>query len=132
MKFNEKPNPSCEFFFVRELTHSVSAKAWHDGSKWMWNVYAYVQSSHPKFDDNDALQNLPFNGGCTHDSIRITQPTEIKYDWQQRVTTKIVGSDYNHIHDNYYNHPSPFERIPYEVLRDAKDLAEALEVRDGL
>jgi hypothetical protein len=48
------------------------------------------------------------------------------------VTTKIVGSDYNHIHDNYDNHPSPFERIPFEVLRDAKDLAEALVVHDGL
>lgn len=128
MKFNEKPNPSCEFFFVREATHSISAKAWHDGAKWNWNVYAYVQESHPKFLDDEALQNMPFNGGCTHDSIRITQPTKIEYSWQKRVTTKIVGSDYAHIHDNYDNHPSPFECIPYDVLCDAKYLAEAMEV----
>ncbi len=127
MNFNKTPKPSCEFFFVRELTHSVSAKSWHDGAKWHWNVYAYVQESHPKFADDKYLQNLPFNGGCTYDSIRITQPTEIKYDWQKRVTTKIVGSDYNHIHDNYDNHPSPLERIPFEVLRDAESLAAELE-----
>jgi hypothetical protein len=127
MNFNKTPKPSCEFFFVRELTHSVSAKSWHDGAKWHWNVYAYVQEKHSKFADDEYLQSLPFNGGCTHDSIRITQPTEIKYDWQKRVTTKIVGSDYNHIHDNYDNHPAPFERIPFEVLRDAEALAAELE-----
>jgi hypothetical protein len=128
MKFNQNVNPSCEFFFVRESTHSVSAKAWHYGGKWHWNVYAYVQPSHPKYDDNEALQNLPFNGGCTYDAIRTVQPFEIKYDFQSLTTTKIVGSDYAHIFDNYDHHPSPFERIPHEVLRDARELAQALEV----
>lgn len=128
MNFNEKPNPSCEFFFVRERTHSVSAKAWNHNGKWNWNVYAYIQPEHPKYDNNEALMNLPFNGGCTYDAIRTIQPFEIKYDFQKLSTTKIVGSDYNHIHDNYDNHPSPFECIPWQVLRDAKELAESLHV----
>ena len=127
MNFNEKPNPSCEFFFVRESTHSVSAKAWNHNGKWNWNVYAYIQPSHPLYDNNDALKNLPFNGGCTYDAIRTVQPFEIKYDFQEVNSTKIVGSDYNHIHDNYDNHPSPLDYIPWNVLRDAKELAERLD-----
>lgn len=128
MKFNAEVQPSCEFFFVREKTHSVSAKAWNYNGKWNWNVYAYIQPEHPLYQNNEALMSLPFNGGCTYDAIRTIQPFEIKYDFEKLSSTKIVGSDYNHIHDDYDGHPSPFERIPHKVLRDAQDLALALFV----
>lgn len=127
----ENKKATVEFWIAREKTYTVSAKAWHDGNRWNWNVYAYVFENHPLFDNNDALLDLPLHCGCTFDQIRANQPFEIKYDHQRVKTTKIVGSDYAHYGDDYDNHPSPFDEIPYYVERDAKELAAALEVDNG-
>ena len=124
-----KYKATVEFWIAREQTHSVSAKAWHDGNKWNWNVYAYVFDNHPLYENNEALLNLPLHCGCTFDQIWTRQPFEIKYDFQRVTNTKVVGSDYNHIYDNYDNHPSPFDSgVPYYVERDALELAAALGV----
>lgn len=121
---------TVEFWVAREKTHTVSAKAWHCGARWNWNVYAYIFDNHPIYENNEAILNLPLHCGCTYDRIRTEQPFEIKYDFQLVTNTKIVGSDYNHIYDNYDNHPSPFDELPYYVESDAKELAAALEVKN--
>lgn len=116
-----------EFKIAVEKTFSVTIKAWQCMDKWNYNVYANIFEKHELFNDVSKAIGLPFNGGCTYDEIKTTIPSQgIKYDWQRETKTLVVGSDYNHIHDNCDNHSSPFDRIPHEVLRDAKELVEAL------
>lgn len=123
-----------EFRFSTEETFSVTIKAWPSLDKWNWNVYANIFESHPLFNNVDKAISLPFNGGCTYDEIKTHTPARgIQYDWQKESKTLIVGSDYAHIHDDYDNHPSPLDYIPQKVLRDAKELADALlkELEEG-
>jgi len=105
----------------------VSAKAWFDGSRWNWNVYARIYSAHPLFNKPSKAKNLPFHGGCTFDEIRTSIPSEgIVYEWQKEVKILVVGSDYAHICDDYENHPSGLEGVPCNILSDANELADAL------
>jgi len=127
--------PSIEFKIKIAKTFSVTVKGWCstnsiDGLKWHWNVYANIFESHPLFNDIDKAMNLPLHGGCTYDQLTTSVPaTGIIYDWQKETKTLKLGSDYAHLHDDYDNHPSAFDFIPYNVLNDAKELAEALEVQ---
>ena len=119
---------SVEFKIESQKTFSVTVKAWQLMDKWSWNVYANIFENHSLFNDVNKALELPFNGGCTYDEIKTHTPSRgIRYDWEKESKTLIVGSDYAHIHDNYENHPSPFDRIPFEVLRDAQELVEKLK-----
>lgn len=121
-------NAVVEFRVAREKTFSVTVKAWLMGDEWQYNVYAHISEEHKLFNDVDKATNLPFNGGCTYDEIKTMTPARgIQYDFQKEYKILIVGSDYAHLHDNYDNHSSPFDTIPCEVLRDAKDLVKELE-----
>ncbi len=123
----EEYKASIEFKIAMEKTFSVTIKAWMNLDKWAYNVYANIFESHELFNKPDEAMLLPLNGGCTYDQLKTSVPsTGIQYEWQREVKTLVVGSDYMHIHDEYDNHSSPFEHIPYKVLNDAKELAEAL------
>ncbi len=119
---------TVEFKIAVEKTFSVTIKAWQLTDKWNYNVYANIFEKHDLFNDVDKAMMLPFNGGCSYDEIKTFTPARgIQYDWQKESKVLVLGSDYNHLHDNYDNHSSPFDRIPHEVLRDAKELVEALK-----
>ena len=112
-------------------TFSVEVKAWFDSGKWHWNVYAHVFNDHKLYDDDNALKNLPFHGGCTYDQVKSFKPLIMEYDWQKEGESKTVGCDYMHLHDNYENHPSPFDYefgvIPAPFVYCAEALIEELE-----
>ncbi len=118
---------TVEFKIATEKTFSVTIKAWQLTDKWNWNVYANIFENNDLFNNLDDAFQLPFSGGCTYDEVKTFTPARgIQWDWQKETKTLVLGSDYAHIHDNYDNHSSPFDRIPCEVLRDAKELVEAL------
>ena len=125
-------NKATSFWIKRSKTFSVEVSAWESSGKWYWNVYAHVFDTHPKFEDDEWLKDLPFNGGCTLDKLIITQPFKIEYDFQGVNTTKKVGSDYAHIHDDYDNHPNPDDGIMYKAELDALELVKALEVNNAV
>lgn len=124
-------NVSVSFWAKKTSTYSVEVRAWFDSTKWNWNVYAHVFNNHALYEDNEALRNLPFHGGCTFDQLKTIKPLEIKYDWQKEREGKTLGCDYSHIYDDYENHPSPFESafgvIPSPFKYCADELIEALE-----
>tara|TARA_R110002095_G_scaffold210499_1_gene197784 strand:+ start:650 stop:1054 length:405 start_codon:yes stop_codon:yes gene_type:complete len=121
-----------EFNIAVKKTFSVTIKAFQSLDKWNWNVYANIFESNELFNDLDNAFNLPFHGGCTYDQIKTLTPARgIQYSWQKEEKTLVLGSDYAHLHDNHDNHPSPFDRIPYEVLKDAKELVDALNQGDS-
>ncbi len=118
---------TVEFKIATEKTFSVTVKAWQMCEGWCWNVYANIFETHKLFNDVDEALNLPFHYGCTYDEIKTFAPAQgIRWDWQKETKTLVLGSDYMHLHDNHENHPSPFDMIPHNVLRDAKELVEAL------
>lgn len=124
MKFN----PSVEWKLKQHKTFSVTANAWMSGDKWNWNVYALIYESHPLFNEPGyAIQNLPFHGGCTFDKvITFAQSGGNEYDKRDPVKTLKLGSDYAHLNDDYDNHPSGFDGIPYNIERDAQELFDTL------
>jgi hypothetical protein len=115
-----------QFRIAASKSFTVVVKAWLAMDKWQYNVYANIFENHPLFNDVEKAKSLPFNCGCTYDSFKANSPTSNDYEWQKETKALVVGSDYSHIHDNYDNHSSPFDSIPHEVLRDAKELVEAL------
>lgn len=126
-----KYNTSVSFWIAREKTHCVEVKAWYCDDKWMWNIYAHVFESHPFFNDHDKLLGLPFNCDCTFDRTKTEEPLNgVERGWERKTISKVVGSDYAHIYDDYDNHPAPFENkdgeVPHPFLGDAEQLAEAL------
>ncbi|MBL4753828.1 MAG: hypothetical protein JKY52_09590 [Flavobacteriales bacterium] len=119
---------SVTFSYKREAHYSVYAKAWYYNGKWNWNVYVDIAESHDKFDDIDWAIGLPFHGGCTLDDLVVTSPARgIRYDFQKEYKKVTVGCDFNHVGDNYNNHPSPEEGVPYYVTLCVKELIEALK-----
>ena len=121
-----------EWWIKREKAFSVSAKAWLDEGRWNWNVYAYIFDSHPLFSKPGLAKELPLHCGCTYDAMKSETPAEgIEYDWQKTKQTLVVGSDYNHIYDDYDHHPSGFDGVPSYVLSDANALVEALSTAKG-
>lgn len=124
---------SVSFWVKKTSTYSVEVKAWFDSVKWNWNwnVYAHVFSDHALYEDNEALKNLPFHGGCTFDQLKTIKPLNMEYEWQKESEGKTVGCDYAHLHDDYDNHPSPFESafgvIPPPFKYCAEELVQALD-----
>jgi len=123
-----KFKPSIEYKFNQHKTFSVTVCAWISSDKWNWNVYAYIYKGHPLFNDpRYAIQNLPFHGGCTFDKLLgFYQSGGNEYDSSEPVKTLKLGSDYAHLHDDYDNHPSGFDGIPWTIERDAQELVDAL------
>lgn len=120
-------NPTVEFKVKIAKTFSVTIKAWVYSGKWNWNVYANIFESHELFNDpKKAYESLPFNGGCTYDRLVSYTPSGADTYNDRSSKTLTLGSDYAHIHDDYDNHPSPFESIPYKVMNDVNELVEAL------
>jgi len=119
---------STKFNFFRCKDFNVEVVGWEsEKGKWNWNVYAYIFETHKLFADQDAWYELPFNCGATLEDRIITGPARgIRYDWQKETETIKLGSDYNHIHDNYDHHPSPADGIPSNIYHDAKVLVESL------
>jgi len=117
-----------EFRIARNKDFSVVVKAWQHDSKWQWNVYANIFETHELFNDPvKAFDTLPFHGGCTFDQlVEHNNSNCTKYSREDTKCLKL-GSDYMHLHDNYDNHSSPFESIPYNILSDANELVEALK-----
>jgi hypothetical protein len=129
----EEFKATVEFKIAVKKTFSVTINAWQLNNKWAWNVYANIFETHSLFNNPEgAIDNLPFHGGCTYDKLKSEGATGgNKYDKSESHKTLVLGSDYMHLHDDYDNHPSPFDRIPYNVLNDAKDLVEALSQGDS-
>lgn len=119
-----------EFRIAREKTFSVVVKAWQMDNKWQWNVYANIFDNHELFNNPEKAYELPFHGGCTFDQlIEHKNSNCTKYSCDDSSCLKL-GSDYMHLNDNYDNHSSPFESIPYNILRDAKELVAALKEQE--
>ena len=112
---------------------SVEVKVWEmSGGIFIWNVYAYIFQKHPIFDDNQAINNLPFHGGATYDNESVNQPLGSHSEHRQAVTkVKKVGCDYNHLGDNYFNSLDGSKGIPSDIERDAKELFDFLENYKG-
>jgi hypothetical protein len=129
----EEFNATVEFKIVVKKTFSVTIKAWQFDGKWAWNVYANIFEAHELFNNpGSAMDSLPFHCGCTYDKLKSVGVTGgNKYDNSGSRKVLVLGSDYMHLHDDYDNHPSPFDRIPYNVLNDAKELVEALNQGDS-
>lgn len=124
----EEYSASIEFKIKTTESFSVIIKAWQMNKNWMWNVYALIGENHKLFNDPEkAYETLPFHGGCTYDQLIEYKSSKCtKYSDDSGKTLKL-GSDYMHLHDDYDNHSSPLNMIPYSMLLDAKDLVKELE-----
>lgn len=127
---DEKLSPSIEWKVKQSKTFSVIAKAWLFSDKWNWNVFANIYSNHPLFSKPErAIDTLPFHGGCTYDKRIISKQTGGNNYGTRSVSGILrLGSDYAHIYDDYDNHPSGFDGVPCNILRDANELISALEM----
>ena len=112
---------------------SIEVKVWEmSGGIFIWNVYAYIFQKHPIFEDNQAINSLPFHGGVSYDSESVNQPLGgVRYDFQAVTKVKKVGCDYNHLADNYFNSLDGSKGIPSDIERDAKELFDFLENYKG-
>jgi hypothetical protein len=127
------------FTIEQNKDFSVTVEGWNDVGfrngdyenlieKWNWNVYAHIYESHPFFNDVDSALELPLHWGATYDQIITHEPAQgIKYDLQKITKCLKVGSDYAHCDDDYDNHPSAFDGVPFLIDSDAKRLVKALE-----
>ena len=120
-------------WFARGNSFSVEVKVWKiSGETFIWNIYANVFEKHPIFDDNQAINNLPFHGGVSYDRESVNQPLGgVRYDFQAVTKVKKVGCDYNHLGDNYFNSLDGSKGIPSDIERDAKELFDFLENYQG-
>ncbi len=111
---------------------SVEVQAWISIDGYIWNLYAHIFETHPIFEDNQAINNLPVHGGVSYDSESVNQPLGgVRYDWQKVSKVKKVGCDYNHLGDDYFTLCDGSEGMPTEIERDAKELFEFLENYQG-
>lgn len=124
----EKYNAVITFKIKSNDVFCVEIKSWLLGDKWMWNVYANIYEKHNLFNKpEEAFECLPFNGGCTFDRLITHEDSKANsYNRSPKQITLKLGSDYMHIHDDYDNHPSPFDFIPVNIINDANDLVKAL------
>mgnify|MGYP003630354631 CR=1 FL=1 len=108
--------------------YAVTAKAWTNDSKWNWNVYAHINKNHSLFTNPEEAKDLPFHGGCTFDEYQSHEPSGgIIYDFQKVTKILVVGSDYAHLGDDYDNHPSGLDGVPFYIMRDCEELISILE-----
>lgn len=122
-----KNKVSVSYWLAKEKEYSVEVKAFYN-NKWMWCIYIHVSDGCPLFHNNDELLNFGMHGGVTFDRQRIDQ-----YIGDGKLNkSKTVGCDYEHIWDDYENHPSPFDYpngdIPNPFHDDALEIKKRLEV----
>jgi len=85
-----------------------------------WNVYAYIFPKHPIFNEiNEKLFDNDI-GGVFHCGLSYNT---WKYDEDGQITCKQLGSDYQHLHDNYES-TSDIYSTPCQT--DAQELFEHL------
>lgn len=123
---------TVSFWIHKGSDCSVEVKAWArdglDGEKlWHWNVYGHVFENHRMFATPEILQNMPLHWGASFDEFRTSRPAfGIKYDWQKENRAYTFGSDYSHYNDPE-SWPAPLDGIPWQVEKDAQELAEWLK-----
>jgi hypothetical protein len=127
-----KNNVSVSYWLKKTTKFSVEVKAFYDGNKWGWCVYAHVFENHSKFNDNDFLMNIPMHGGVTFDQQKVVQSIGgPQYSFQKTRMAKTVGCDFAHLHDDYENHPSPtdyeFGFIPEPFYSEAISILKQIE-----
>jgi hypothetical protein len=119
--------------FMVEVYHYVSPPPWGlvephnafwDEGPNRWNVYAYIYPAHPHFAAfdgphmwQDASNLLHFHGGPSY----LARPM-----YEGKVSCIKVGSDYNHLNDDYYSHLSTAQEAS-SVFEDANELFEQLK-----
>ena len=100
--------------------YMVQIKTWNRGSEEnKWNVYCYLYPGHPLCNSADAqsILNDYFHWGITFEHIR--------REGNGIITTVQLGSDYEHLDDDY-SHCSELFQVP-EIVADAKILYDFLE-----
>lgn len=121
-------------WYKRHRTFSVEIKRWINGhgshyrGAHMWNVYANIFDTHPLFNifnnqtqkDLDAIDELKkqFHWGITF-KREVTSLSGLHKP--QKIKTVQLGSDYNHLHDDYFSHLATLEAA-HEVKEDAEAL----------
>ena len=124
-------------YFSVELTCHLGPE-----DDWMgpfrWCLYAHIFSSHPLYAEleveasagdgavplwSTVCQSLPFHKGCTYTAL--LQEASTTY-WK-------LGSDYNHLHDDYFTKLSPEILQSHSLLtKEAQDYAELPHYTDLL
>lgn len=120
--------PAYEWLVHRDDTFTVEIRGWtKEDGKSGWNVYAHIFDSHPYFNDISKVQDLPFHGGITYEQRITHSPAQgIRYDWQRNYETFKFGSDYQHLHDDWFATQDPSQGIPQEIKSDATQLVKGL------
>lgn len=92
-----------------------------DDNKNKWNIYAYIYPKHPLFDKvtSESLfeVDLPLHCGASFH--------QWFFNKDGVVTSKKIGSDYQHIYDDKFESFTTKEDA-YEVFNDADELIEYL------
>ena len=117
---------SVSYWVERNKNYSIEVKAWFCGD-WKWCTYVHIFESSSLFDKNQKLLQLGMHGGVTFNQEKVVRPI-VGIGCES--LSKIVGCDYMHLHDDYENHPSPFDYkngdIPEPFFSDAKDLVKLI------
>ena len=120
-------NPAYEWLIYRNDNFTVQVRSWVDSNKHHWNVYANIFDTHPFFNEMTKVLDLHFHGGVTYEQrITHTPAQGIKYSWQKSYETLKVGSDYAHLHDDWFATQDPIFGIPSEIKSDATQLVNQL------
>lgn len=123
----ELAKPSFEWLVGKGKGYRVKVKGWSNGVNWCWNVYLLITPEHQYFDKEEAFFfDLPFHGGVTYDRINTVDWPEYRYEHQRPCRYREIGSDYAHLYDAF-TEESPYDGIPFKVLKDAKDLLSHLQ-----
>lgn len=130
-------NPTYSWTPISTKTFSVEVKCWKfeaDADEWRWNVYANIFNNHPLFSNpTAAIDSLAFHGGCTYDKIKTIEPAQgIRYDFERVYKTLVVGCDYSHYRDSYYELCDPKDGVPGSIMSDVAELIQQLSERDSI
>lgn len=119
--------PAYEWMPFQNQQFCVSVRCWKRDDKFCWNVYACIYEGHPLHGDPEAAMGLHLHGGATYDKYITTEPSQgIKYDWQKAYRTLKVGSDYQHLYDDWAAICDPSQGIPHQIQSDVRELVEQL------
>lgn len=121
--------PTYKWAVYRCRSFSVEIQGWQRDQKFGWNVYAYIFEEHPYFKDVRKALDLHFHGGPTLEQLIHESPAQgIRYSFQSEHSYLKIGSDYQHLYDDWFETQDPVFGIPAEVRSDAKQLVlELLE-----
>lgn len=117
-----------EWLVHRDDTFTVEIRGWtKEDGKSAWNVYANIFDTHPYFNDIGKALDLHFHGGVTYEQRITRSPAQgIRYSWQRDQEYLKFGSDYQHLHDDWFASQNPALGIPHEIKVDATQLVKDL------